>query len=75
MGAISHELLCAEFPAPLAQIQERLRREGSSEGELKHRSKAGREIFVSSHWVLHRDEVGEALAVIEVTTTSRSGKP
>lgn len=67
-GAISYQLLNAEFPEPLEQIQEKLRRSGSWEGTLKHRSKYGRDIFVASYWVLHSGDGDDPMhtAVIEV---------
>ncbi|MBV9085079.1 MAG: PAS domain-containing protein [Acidobacteriaceae bacterium] len=66
VGAVSHNLLNTEFPASLEQIDETLRQEGSWQGELKHRSKDGHEIFVASHWVLHSGDGNEPLTVLEV---------
>lgn len=66
VGSISHELLDSEFPEPLQQIHEKLWREGSWEGTLKHRTKDGRELFVASFWVMYSDERDNSISVIEV---------
>ena len=66
IGAISYELLRAELPERLEQIEDKLRKENHWQGELKLYSKVGREIFVASHWALHYSEAGKAPRVIEV---------
>jgi len=66
VGAISDELLRTEFAEPVEEIHETLRINGQREGELKHRSKDGRDIAVASHWVLHPDDASAMPAVIEV---------
>ncbi|MFZ0589158.1 MAG: PAS domain S-box protein, partial [Bryobacteraceae bacterium] len=65
LGAVSWELLNTEFPERLEEITDKLQREDRWQGELKRRSKGGREIFVASHWVAHYNDAGEML-IIEV---------
>ena len=64
-GTISHELLKTQFPALLDSIDASLLRAGYWEGELVHRTKAGRKIIVNSRWVLHKDKTGQRLRVVE----------
>src|SRR4051794_21103092 len=51
-GRISHELLKTEFPEPLLHITDALLRDGFWRGELKHRTKSGQVVFLSSYWAL-----------------------
>ena len=64
----SHELLQTEFPAPLAHIVQAFHRDGSWEGELRHRTRDGRTVFVASQWVLHYDANGKAARILEINT-------
>jgi PAS domain S-box-containing protein len=68
LGQSSHELLRSEFPVPLAEIEDTLKRQGSWEGELTHRTRDGSRMVVSSHWVLYYDTRGIATHVMEVNT-------
>jgi PAS domain S-box-containing protein len=61
LGTVSWELLHTEFPEPLQEVQERLRRGDQWQGELRRRTKDGGEIFVASHWVAHYNDTGELL--------------
>src|SRR5690606_11286803 len=65
-GRISHERLEARFPRPLPAIRDVLLQEGRWEGELVHTAKDGRQVTVSSLWVLHRDPEGKPTAILEV---------
>jgi PAS domain S-box-containing protein len=65
MGCIAHELLQTDFPEPLAQIEKKLQRLGSWEGELVHLKRDHTRIRVSSLWVLHRDAQGNPLRILE----------
>jgi PAS domain S-box-containing protein len=65
VGRKSHELLQTQFPEPLEQIEDKLKRTGSWEGELVHRRRDRTSIVVSSLWVLHRDAQGNPLRVLE----------
>jgi PAS domain S-box-containing protein len=73
LGRLSHELLRTEFPAPMEQIGEQLRRDGAWEGELVHRKRDGSRIFVSSLWRLHRDAQNKPTRILEanVDVTAR----
>jgi PAS domain S-box-containing protein len=68
VGRVSHELLQTEFPEPLAQIEEKLLRFGSWEGELVHLKRDHTRIVVFSLWVLHRDESGKPMRILEANT-------
>jgi PAS domain S-box-containing protein len=58
LGQISHELFQTQFPDPVAQIENTLRRNGEWDGELKHRKPDGARLIVACRWVLHRDSAG-----------------
>ncbi len=66
LGKIPRELLKTKFPKPIEQIKEELLLTGKWEGELVHSKADGSYIFVASHWVLHRDNNGKPVAIIEV---------
>jgi PAS domain S-box-containing protein len=68
LGRASHELLQTEFPEPLEQIQQKLMQSGSWEGELIHRKRDHSTIVVSSLWIVHRDERGNPLRILEANT-------
>ena len=68
VGRISHELLHTQFPVPLEQIEERLERDGTWEGELVNRARDGRLIIAASVWVLHRARHGKSSLVMESNT-------
>lgn len=67
-GRVDHTLLRTEFPTPLAGIQADLTVKGVWEGELVQHRRDGTEIFVASHWTLHRSGDGERVRVLEVNT-------
>ena len=66
LGKIPRDLLKTKFPIPIEQIIEELLHTGKWEGELVHQKADGSKIFVASHWVLHRDNNGKPVAIIEV---------
>ena len=66
LGRLSHELLQTQFPASLSQIEQTLHAQGSWEGELAHRTRDGRQVFVHSHWVIHLDIQGQPAGILEV---------
>ncbi|HEV7437142.1 MAG TPA: PAS domain S-box protein [Pseudorhizobium sp.] len=51
LGKIVHDLLQTHFPEALADISHQMRTAGSWEGEVVHRHKGGRSIYVASRWV------------------------
>ena len=66
VGCISHDLLKTEFPLPLEEIMAELMKSGHWRGELSHIKHDGSHISVSSHLILHRDNQGKAVAILEV---------
>lgn len=68
LGRSSHDLLQTEFSVPLAQIMQIFQRDGSWEGELRHRTRDGRTVFVASQWVLHYDAAGKPARILEINS-------
>src|SRR5271166_2494640 len=66
LGHISHDLLGTLFPVSLAELEDRLARDGSWEGVLIHSRRDGAQIVVASRQVLDREERGEATDVLEM---------
>jgi PAS domain S-box-containing protein len=66
IGRLSHDLLQTQFPAPLQQVEHTLDTEGAWEGELGHRTRDGRQVFVHSQWVVHHDSQGKRAGILEV---------
>jgi PAS domain S-box-containing protein len=66
VGQISHTLLAAKFPAPLADIEAAFAACGDWHGELVHRCQDGSLKYVLSHWVLHHDDATGKLSVVEM---------
>ena len=74
IGKLAHELLHSELPQPRAAIDETLRRTGSWEGELKHRTREGDTRVVKSQWTLHFDAEGRPSRILEVNADITEGK-
>ena len=68
IGQVTHQLLRTEHTESLKQIYHKLERDGRWSGELVHRRKDGKRIYVMSHWALDRDESGRRAAVLETNT-------
>jgi PAS domain S-box-containing protein len=66
IGRISHYLLRAVFPQPLAEIEKQILQEGRWEGELTQATKDGTLIVAFSRWVMRRDKNGRASGVMEI---------
>src|SRR5256714_659954 len=66
IGRLSHQLLHTEFPQPLEEIIATVLAHGHWEGELARTRRDGGRIVVISHWVLHKDKLGEPSAILEV---------
>ena len=60
VGRSTHELLSTVFPRPWPEIRAILLEQGFWEGELRHRTRDGREIIVSARKQLVRDSSGTA---------------
>jgi PAS domain S-box-containing protein len=67
LGRSPHDLLNTVPPVPLEEIYERLRTEGSWEGELLHTRKDGVQIVAETRWATVRDGQGEIASVLEIT--------
>ncbi|MBD0273591.1 MAG: PAS domain S-box protein, partial [Acetobacteraceae bacterium] len=65
VGRNAHELLRTAFPATLADIHAALERDGEWTGDLRHRTRDGRELVVSARKVLRRGPDGRPAAVLE----------
>jgi PAS domain S-box-containing protein len=61
VGQVSHTLLKTVFSIPFDRVLEELKREGRWSGELLHTRKDGRQITVSSRWVLVRTPDGHTI--------------
>ena len=58
VGQATHELLRTVHPVPWHEIESAMRREGRWEGELRHRTKNGREVIVSARHQMIADADG-----------------
>jgi len=68
LGKAFLELVKAELPRPLAQIENILRREGSWEYELKKTTRQGIQITVASRWMAWRNNAGAAIGRVHLDT-------
>ncbi len=66
VGRRSHDLLAARLPQPLDVVQAALLADGAWHGELQHRTRDGRTLFVASHWALRRTRDGRPDQVVEI---------
>lgn len=65
VGKVVHDLLSTQFPTPLKDIREAVRREGAWEGEVVHRAKDGRALFVATRWALVSPAAGGTTLIIQ----------
>ncbi|WP_431267222.1 PAS domain S-box protein [Dankookia sp. P2] len=65
IGRHAQVLLHTEYPAPRAEIEAALARDGSWIGDLRQRARDGTPRLVQSHRALRRDADGRPLAVLE----------
>ena len=66
LGRVPADLFKTSFPESRQAIDECLQKTGHWEGELVHVAKDGGTVVVASHQVLHRDDNGDPVAVLEV---------
>lgn len=59
VGHATHELLRTVHPVPWPEIESTMRRQGRWEGELRHRTKDGREVIVSARHQMIADGDGQ----------------
>lgn len=76
VGKNIRELLKTEFHQPYEEIIKELLGTNHWEGELKHHCKDGTILEILSLWTLHKDQMGNPLAIIEVNNdiTNRKKK-
>lgn len=66
LGRVSHQLLQAEYPRPVAEIEQHVLATGDWEGEVSHRTRDGARLLVASRWTLTRTERGTPEGFLEV---------
>ena len=66
LGRNAHELLKTQFPVPLEEIRQWLRREREWTGELVHTTREGRQVTVSSRWTPRYNRAGELIGTFEI---------
>jgi PAS domain S-box-containing protein len=68
VGHSAPALLRTTFPVPLSVLQSALKRDGEWTGDLRHRTKDGRELIVTARVVMRRDARDQPGAVLEAST-------
>jgi chemotaxis family two-component system sensor kinase Cph1 len=73
LGKVSHQLLAAEYPLPIADIEKEVMRAGFWEGDVMHVTRGGTRLLVECRWTLTRTERGAPEGFLEVhrDTTQR----
>lgn len=66
LGRVSHQLLGAEYPVPVAEIEKQVMRAGFWEGDVVHVTQGGHRLIVESRWTLTRTERGTPEGFLEV---------
>jgi PAS domain S-box-containing protein len=66
IGQISHEILCTQFPEPLADMEASTIQLGRWDGELTQRCADGRSIIMESRWAAQRGPGGSMLGFMEI---------
>jgi PAS domain S-box-containing protein len=77
VGKISQDLLCTEFPQPLAEIREDLVRVGHWEGDIVTIAHDGRRVVMASRWALQwgkRDQAPRVLVINSDITERKRGE-
>jgi PAS domain S-box-containing protein len=68
LGRSPHELLRTQWPDGVEAVDRSLEETGRWQGELRHRSRDGRELIVLSRQALERDAAGASRVVLEIDT-------
>ena len=66
LGSVSHQLLHAEYPLPVKQLEAKVMETGFWEGEVVHTTSTGARLLVESRWTLTRTERGTPEGFLEV---------
>ncbi len=66
LGRASHELLKTQFPIPLTEVERELATHGSWRGELRHQTRDGKDMVVSSRFQIV-PQSGKGMLVLEST--------
>ncbi len=66
LGHVSHVLLNTQFPLPLDKINSQIAKNGEWTGELTQFTKAGKAIFINSHWRRVYDAEGHPRGTVVV---------
>jgi PAS domain S-box-containing protein len=68
LGKVSYGLLSTELPRPYSEIEAQLGRWGRWEGELIQQKRDGSKVVVDSRWALQRDDRGQPVAILEISS-------
>ena len=66
LGKVTHELLRAQYPQPVAEIQSSVLQGAGWEGELVHTTRYGKQITLASRWAPQYDENRQAIGFLEI---------
>src|SRR5690606_20125920 len=66
LGRVSHQLLAAEYPLPVGEIEKQVMRAGFWEGDVVHVTQSGHRVLVESRWTMTRTERGTPEGFLEV---------
>jgi PAS domain S-box-containing protein len=66
LGRVSRELLQTTFTKTHEEIQAQLECTNAWRGEQVHTTRHGRRLVVDSRWLLHRDQQGRPLSILEI---------
>lgn len=66
LGKTTHQLLQANWPESLVNIEDTLFRLGHWEGQIGHTTRSNERIVVASRWAVKYDEAGRPEAVLEI---------
>ena len=65
IGRSARDLLGTVFPRPWPEIEAELQRNSEWKGDLRQRTREGREVVVTAHKVVHRSPAGERDVMLE----------
>ncbi len=65
VGQVSQDLLKTVFPISQPEIIAEIRVTGSWSGEIRHKTKDGRDVIVESRWLAERNRTGRVIDILE----------